>query len=256
MLAKFLKSIIFALHLCSSVAAHAGEIIVSAASSLTDAFNEIAASFEKIHPKTTVHFNFAASGALLQQLAKGAPVDVVAFADLETMDRAESQGLVKASDRKIFADNSLVVVTPKNSKLVLKQLQDLTRPEFKRIAIGNPDSVPAGRYAKKALTAASSWDALVPKFIQTQNVRQTLDYVARSEVDAGIVYATDARTLEEKVQIVLNITEQKNAAIKYPIATTAKSKLADESNIFVDYVASDAGQLILRKFGFKKPLAD
>ena len=233
--------------------ANAGEVTVSAASSLTDAFNEVALAFAKKNPETKVSFNFAASGALLQQLANGAPVDVVAFADLETMDNAQSKDLVKASERKIFASNSLVVITPIDSKLILNQLNDLTNAAFKRIAIGNPASVPAGRYAKMLLQAASIWESLGPKFIQTQNARQALDYVVRGEVDAGIVYATDAAILHDKVRIALDLTAQKTIAIKYPIAVTTTSRRAMESKSFVDFVVSADGQIILQKFGFKKP---
>ena len=253
MLANFLKAVFFATILANATPSNANEITVSAASSLTDAFKEIASSFEKKHPQTKVLLNFAATGTLLQQLSKGAPVDIIAFADLETMDNAEKKGLVKASARKIFAGNSMVVVTPKNSKLAVTKLQDLIKPEFKRIAIGNPDSVPAGRYAKAALSAVGSWDAISSKLIQTQNVRQALDYVARNEVEAGMVYATDAEILKDKVKVALDLKDEKNIAIKYPIAVSAKSKANDEARLFVEFVASDSGQAILNNFGFKKP---
>jgi molybdate transport system substrate-binding protein len=253
MLAKFLRAVFFATTLANAAPTHASEITVSAASSLTDAFKEIGSSFKKNHPKTKVLLNFAASGTLLQQLSKGAPVDVIAFADLETMDIAEKQGLVKTSDRKIFAGNSMVVVTPKNSNLAVTELQDLIKPEFKRIAIGNPDSVPAGRYAKTALSGVGSWDAIKSKLIQTQNVRQALDYVARNEVEAGMVYATDAEILKDKVKVALDLKDEKNIAIKYPVAVTVNSKANDEARLFVAFVTSDSGQAILSKFGFKKP---
>ncbi len=254
MLLKSFKSAIFAVVLSSaSQGAYASEITVSAASSLSDAFKDIAASFQKKHPETKILFNHAASGVLLQQLAKGAPVDVVAFADLETMDSAQSQNLVNASDRKIFATNSLVVIAPKNSTAALSNLEDLANAPFKRIAIGNPDSVPAGRYAKIALQAVSIWEKIAPKMIQTQNVRQALDYVARSEVDAGIVYATDAAVLKEKVRVALDLTGVKAVAIMYPIAVTATSRRAAESKAFMDFVVSEDGQVILNRFGFKKP---
>lgn len=254
MLLKSFKSAIFAVVLSSaSQGAYASEITVSAASSLSDAFKDIAASFQKKHPETKILFNHAASGVLLQQLAKGAPVDVVAFADLETMDSAQSQNLVNASDRKIFATNSLVVIAPKNSTAALSNLEDLANAPFKRIAIGNPDSVPAGRYAKIALQAVSIWEKIAPKMIQTQNVRQSLDYVARSEVDAGIVYATDAAVLKEKVRVALDLTGVKAVAIMYPIAVTATSRRAAESKAFMDFVVSEDGQVILNRFGFKKP---
>src|SRR5690606_30842991 len=134
--------------------------------------------------------NFAASGALLQQIAKGAPVDVFASADQQTMDQAQAQDLVKAGERRNFVTNSLVVIVPENAKAAPATLNDLE--QYQRIAIGLPASVPVGRYTKSVLDKAQLWSAIEPKMIGAQSVRQALDYVARAEVDAGFVYATDA----------------------------------------------------------------
>jgi molybdate transport system substrate-binding protein len=234
----------------------AGDITLSAASSLTDAFKEIALSFEQKHPGTKVYLNVAASGALLQQMSKGAPVDVAAFADIETMDQAQSLGLVKESDRTLFASNTLVMIVPKESRLDIKELKDLTRPEFKRIALGNPASVPAGRYAKKAFDAHATWETISPKFIYTQNVRQALDYAVRGEVDASIVFSTDARLKLDKLRVIQDLAELKNIAIHYPIAVAKHSKNPAESQAFVEFVMSVQGQSILNKFGFTKTAKD
>ena len=164
------------------------ELIVSAAASLTNAMKEVAGHFEKTHPGTRIVCNFAASGVLLQQMAKGAPVDVFAAADQKTMNQAQEKNLIVPGTRKNFVSNRLVLIAPVDSKLALSGLDDLTRLEVKRVAVGNPATVPAGRYAKEALVHGGLWDKLSPRFILAESVRQVLDYVGRGEVDAGLVY--------------------------------------------------------------------
>jgi molybdate transport system substrate-binding protein len=164
-------------------AAMAGDITVSAAASLTNAFKDIAQGYEAAHPGSKVLLNFGASGALLQQMAKGAPVDVFASADQETMDMAQQQGLVRAGDRQDFARNTLVVVAPVDAKAPPAALKDLAAPGVARVALALPASVPVGRYAKHALEAAGLWSAVQAKAVNTTNVRQSLDYVARHLAD-------------------------------------------------------------------------
>lgn len=137
--------------------AQAGEITVSAAASLTNAFKEIAQNYETQYPGSKVLLNLGASGALLQQMAKGAPVDVFASADQETMAMAEQQGLVAAGEGKNFAHNTLVLIVPADTQSAIKQLADLTQPNIQKVAIGNPASVPVGRYTQHALESAQIW---------------------------------------------------------------------------------------------------
>ncbi|MEP6964814.1 MAG: molybdate ABC transporter substrate-binding protein [Polaromonas sp.] len=232
-------------------AALAGEVTVSAASSLTNAFREIAQNYQARYPDAKVELNFGASGALLQQIAKGAPVDVFASADQETMNQAQKQGLVAASERHEFARNHLVLITPMDSKLVIKQLPDLNQPAIVRVAIGNPASVPVGRYTRQALEAAQLWTAMQAKAISTQNVRQSLDYVARGEVDAGFVYATDAALMKDKVKVVMQVPLE--TPILYPMARISSSTHTAEAQRFMDYLRSPAAQTVLANHGFSKP---
>ena len=229
----------------------AGEVTVSAASSLTNAFKDIAQNYQTLHPDARVELNFGASGALLQQIAKGAPVDVFASADQETMNQAQKQGLVAASERHDFARNNLVLITPMDSKIVIKQLPDLNAPAVMRVAIGNPASVPVGRYTQQALEAAQLWTAVQAKVISTQNVRQSLDYVARGEVDAGFVYATDAAIMKDKVKVAMQVPLE--TPILYPMARISASTHAAEAQRFMDYVRSPAAQAVLANYGFSKP---
>lgn len=231
-------------------AAMAGDLVVSAASSLTNAFKDIAQSYEAQHPGSKVLLNFGASGALLQQMAKGAPVDVFASADQETMDAAQQQGLVRAADRQDFVRNALVVVAPMDAKAPPAALKDLVGPGVARVALALPASVPVGRYGKHALEAAGLWAAVQSKLINTTNVRQSLDYVARGEVDAGFVYATDAALMKDKVKTAFAVPLDR--AILYPIARTAASGNAAEAAAFIAYVRSPAGQAILARYGFLK----
>lgn len=234
-----------------STAGFAAEITVSAAASLTNAFKEVAQSYEAQYPQAKIALNFGASGALLQQMAKGAPVDVFASADQETMDQAVKQGLVASDARHNFVRNALVLIAPLDGKPEIRRLDDLSKPGVKRIAIGNPASVPAGRYTRLALEAAKLWPAVEGKAILTQNVRQALDYVARAEVDAGFVYATDALIMKDKVATLFEVPL--TVAIRYPIASVAASTHKEESARFVAFVLSPAGQGILQKYGFGKP---
>jgi molybdate transport system substrate-binding protein len=236
---------------CAGGASFAADLTVSAASSLTNAFREIVQAYEAHNPGSKVALNFGASGALLQQLSKGAPVDVFASADQETMESAIQQGLVKAADRRDFLHNTLVLIVPADSTSQVTRLADLAQPGIKRIAIGVPASVPVGRYTRHALEAARLWTALEPKAINTQNVRQSLDYVARGEVDAGFVYATDAALMKDKVRVAFEVPL--DTAISYPIARTAGAANAAEAERFVSYVLSPAGQAVLARFGFRKP---
>jgi molybdate transport system substrate-binding protein len=245
------SAVIAVVALMATGLSHAGEIVVSAAASLTNAFKDIAQAYEAQHAGSKVSLNFGASGALLQQMAKGAPVDVFASADQETMDQAVKQNLVQARDRQDFVRNSLVLIVPADSKPAIGKLGDLTQAEVKRIAIGNPASVPVGRYTRQALETARLWRAVAPKMIGTQNVRQSLDYVARGEVDAGFVYMTDAALMKDKVRVAFDVPL--DTEIRYPIAKAANSANAAEASRFIAFVLSPPSQAILGKYGFRKP---
>ncbi|MGH8122460.1 MAG: molybdate ABC transporter substrate-binding protein [Rudaea sp.] len=229
--------------------AHAGDLVVSAAASLTNAFGEIAKTYEAQHAGTHVVLNFAASDVLLKQIEQGAPADVFASADEVTMDRAASGGHIDLATRRDFAANALVLVAPIGSAAPLT-LGDLKQERYKHIAIGNPDSVPAGRYAKRALVDAGLWDALQLKLVDAQNVRQALDYVARGEAEAGFVYATDAATQAQKVRIVLNVPTA--TPVRYPVAVVAGSAQERAARSFVELLFSAHSQAVLAHDGFSR----
>ncbi|MBY0239302.1 MAG: molybdate ABC transporter substrate-binding protein [Burkholderiaceae bacterium] len=235
----------------AAVPAMAADITVSAAASLTNAFKALAQSFEAANPGDKVLLNFAASDALVQQIAKGAPVDVLASADQDAMDKAEAQQLLAQGSRRNFVSNSLVLIVPVNSSLPIKTLADLTLPAMAKITMGNPAGVPIGRYAKEALEKAGVWAAVQPKLIYGASVRQSLDYVARGEVDAGFVYVTDVGAQKDKVKVALPVPTA--TPVTYPIAAVRTAPNAAGAKKFLAYVQSAAGQATLATYGFGKP---
>lgn len=234
--------------LLAGSAAGAQELVVSAASSLTDAFRDIGRSFEATHAGVKIAFNFAASDVLLAQIAKRAPADVFASADEAMMNRAEDRNLLVPGTRRDFATNRLVVVVPRSAASVAA-LATLAEPRIKRIAIGSPQTVPAGRYAKAALEGAALWALLEPKLVYTQNVRQALDYVAREEADAAFVYATDAAIMPDKVMVALDVATP--TPVRYPIAAVRDGRAPALAESFVAFVVGAAGQQILARHGFR-----
>lgn len=232
-------------------AAGATELIVSAAASLTNAFTEIGSEYDKTHPGGKILLNFGGSGQLLQQIARGAPVDVFACADQETMDRAAERHLIVRTSRVDFTRNALVVIAPTGASIAPDRLEALKEASIRRIAISNADSVPVGRYSRQVLERAGLWRALKDKYINTQHVRQSLDYVARGEVDVGFVYATDAAMMPEKVKILFEV--QTSMPVLYPIAAVNGGSNEAEALRFINFVRSEAGQKILARHGFRRP---
>lgn len=229
--------------------AGAQQLTVSAAASLTEAFKDIGPRFEAARPGVTVRFNFAASGVLVQQIVQGAPVDVFASADQDTMDRGVAQKAIAADTRRDFASNALVLVTPADG--AVQRVADLALPAVQRIAVGKVASVPVGRYTQQALGSAQLWSALSPKLVFADNVRQVLDYVARGEVEAGFVYRTDAAIAGSKVRVAATLGG--HTPITYPAAVVADSRQPALARDFVAFLGSAEAQAILAKYGFGKP---
>ena len=251
-LAIILAAAVFAISGACARKQNGDEITVSAAASLRNAFSEIGTIYEE-QTGVRPNFNFAASGVLQQQIEAGAPVDVFASASPRQMDDVQSKGLILDETRRDFTGNSLVLVTPADSGLDMRSFQDLTAAGVERIAIGNPKTVPAGQYAQELLTALGLWDELQPRFIPAENVRQVLDYVSRGEVEAGLVYASDAAIAEGRINIAAEAPKGSHEAIVYPIAVIKDSKNSAASIKFIELTLSETGQAILAKYGFAKP---
>jgi molybdate transport system substrate-binding protein len=242
-------------------------------SALTNALREVVPLFEAAHPGTRVNLNLGASGALLGQMTRGAPLDVFVSADGHTMDQAQAQGLVRAAQRRELLANTLVVVVPAASRAsratgasgsavveppgsppgprMPRTLAELAGSGYARIAIGLPGSVPAGRYTRAALEAAQLWDAIQPRMIGAHTVRQALDYVARGEVDAGFVYATDAALMPDKVRVAFTVPTAK--PILYPVAPVAAAPNPALAARFVEFLFMPPAQAVFARHGFARP---
>jgi molybdate transport system substrate-binding protein len=231
-------------------AAPAGEeILVSAAVSLKEAFVEIASIYEK-QTGNRVRFNFGSSGLLQKQIEAGAPVDVFASAGEKQMNDLQTQGLIVTATRHDFAGNALVLIRPTDSKVSLKSFGDLSRPDIGRIAIGSPKTVPAGQYAEEALRNLKLWNAIQSRLVFAENVRQVLDYTARGEVDAGILYASDMAGERGDATVVAQAPEGSYSPIRYPISVMKQTGKEKDSRRFIELVLSGTGQNILKKYGF------
>lgn len=225
------------------------ELLVSAASSLTDSFKEVGREYEAKNPGVKIRFNFAATGSLLQQIEQGAPVDIFASADQQSMDKAEKGSFVLPESRVDFVGNSLVLIRTVSTTGV-KALADLQSAQVQKISMGNPASVPAGRYAKEALEELGVWGVLAPKFVMGISVKQALEYVMRGEVEAAFVFGSDAAVAKERVRVVTEIPTV--TPIVYPLAVVAASTKKEQALAFIHYLQGAEAQAIFVKYGFKK----
>ena len=226
------------------------ELIISAAISLKNVFQEIGKIYEEQH-KIRCVFNFGAPGALLKQIEYGAPVDIFASAAQKDVDEAIKLGLAMADTRANFAINSVVLIIPSNGEIAIKSFEDLALNEVGKIADGNFKTVPAGRYAEEVFNFYKLLPSIREKLIYAENVRQVLDYVANNEVDAGVVYITDANIRTKDVVVVTHAPEKSHKPVSYPICIIKDSKYKEESKAFISLLLSEEGSKILQKYGFQ-----
>jgi len=228
------------------------ELTISAAASLTDALYDIQKAFESEHDFIKLNYNFGSSGALQRQIEQGAPADVFLSAAANHMQALVDQRLIDADQHSTLLSNELVVVVPKDSKTPINHAAALTNDEVKRVAIGIPESVPAGSYAKEALAGADLWDALQPKIVQGKDVRQVLQYVETGNADAGFVYKTDAMT-SENVTIAFTVAPDTYARIEYPVGVVTATKHRIEAEEFYRYLQSKEALGVFVEYGFTVP---
>lgn len=225
----------------------AEEALVFAAASTADALQELAPEFQKATGHT-VTFSFGGSSDLSRQLRAGAPADVFLSADTAQMDAAVSAGKIQRGDVKPLLSNQLVVVTSKRP-----DAPELGRPEdlkkVKRLALADPEAVPAGVYAKEFLTKLGLWNALESKVIPLPDVRAALAAVEAGRADAAIVYRTDA-TRAKEARIELFVPKSRAPEITYPIAKVAEAPHPKAADAFVAFVRGPAGARVFKKHGF------
>jgi molybdate transport system substrate-binding protein len=225
------------------------DLIVLAASSLTDAMNEIGPAFTSATHRG-VKLSYAASSALARQIEGGAPADVFVSADTEWMDYLQTRKLIDSGSRRNILGNRLVLISPADSTVSITIAPHFALAKLLgdgRLATGNPDSVPVGKYAKEALTHLGVWSEVQDKVAAADNVRAALALVARGEAPLGIVYRTDA-LVEKKVRIVATFPESSHGPITYPAATTLQAR--DGAADFVKFLLSPPARTIFARYGF------
>ncbi len=223
------------------------ELTISAAASLQDALKEIEKQYKEKEPNIKLSFNFGASGALQQQIEQGAPADLFFSAAEDKFQTLVKKGFIDEKEGKNLLGNELVLVVPKDSSLT--KFQDLKDEKIKKIALGTPESVPAGKYAKASLTHENLWNDVQNKIVFTKDVRQVLTYVETGNVDAGIVYKTDA-LISDKVKIGETAAATSHEPIHYPLGVIKESKHKKEATSFYEYLQSKDAQSIFKKYGF------
>jgi molybdate transport system substrate-binding protein len=242
MLRAFLLSLLFA------TTTLADTLTVSAAISLKEPLTAIAADFTK-ETGHDLRLSFGSSGQLFGQIKNGAPVDLFISAASKQIDDLERLDLLVKDSRRTIATNALVLIVPADAKDPPTTFEDLAHPRFRRIAIGDPRTVPAGDYAMQTLASLKLTQKLAPRLVTATNVRQALDYVERNEAAAGIVYLTDARS-SDKVKIAATAAPSTHQPIVYPAAIMKTTKSPAAARKFLDYLAAEKARKTLADAGF------
>jgi molybdate transport system substrate-binding protein len=233
------------------VRAQPATLVVAVDSSLATAMAAVARTFEAGRGGLRVQLLTGAVGSLLEQIAQGTRADVLAGSDAETAGLGLQRRLLSPGLGSVFAGNALVLVVPAGLAVPVQRLADLARPELARIAIGRVNTVAVGRYAREAINAQRLWPQLQRKVVPTEDVREALDLVARAEVEAGLVYATDARAAGPRVRVVETLATA--TPIRYVANVTARSTQAALAHAFIEHLRGDAAQALFRRDGFGPP---
>lgn len=242
--------LIFLLISCKPLANTPLGLTVSAAASLQKVMIDVQGLYNTIQPNVKIIYNFAASGSLQQQIEQGADVDVFISASTQQMDALADKGLILSDTRKNLLTNQIVLVVP-NSFQGMTSFQDLTRNRITKIALGEPKSVPIGKYAQEVLNYFKIFSKVKNKIIFAKDARQVLSYVETANVDVGIVYLTDAK-LSNLVKIAATAPIASHSSVVYPVAVVQNSKKTSIAKDFVQFIASQEAIKIYKKYGFSK----
>jgi len=227
----------------------ANELTVAAASDLTNAIEEIGREFQKA-TGTKVVFNFGSSGMLAKQIEHGAPVDLFAAANVDYVNQLEQKGLILPDTKKVYARGRLVIWTSRNSGITIENLRDLTRSEIKRIAIANPEHAPYGMAARQALERAGLWEAVKPKLVYGENIRQTMQYAQTGNVEVALVSLS--LTAESDGRWVL-VPEELHNPLDQAFAVIKGAKKEAAARAFAAFIIGAQGQTIMKRYGFTLP---
>jgi molybdate transport system substrate-binding protein len=232
----------------SNSAVQSSNLTVSAAASLKNALEEIKPLHSQQKSNVTLTYNFGSSGSLQQQIEQGAPVDIFISAAPKQMDALQQKGLLLDGTRKDLLKNQVVLIVP-DKATGISDFKDLSSDRIKKLALGEPKSVPAGKYAEEVLTSQKILDKVKAKVIYAKDVRQVLNYVETGNADAGIVYLSDAKS-SNKVKIVATAPEKSHSPVIYPIAVLKSSNNADASKGFIQFLFTNQAKTVFEKQGF------
>ncbi len=222
-------------------------VTVSAAASLKEALTEIEASFREEHPEVDIQFNYGASGALMQQIKQGAPVDLFLSASPSFTNTLLEEGILKESNVKPLLENHLVLIVPPES--AIQSMADLQKEEIRSVSIGIPESVPAGQYAKEILENAGLWESLQQKIVFAKDVKQVLSYVETGNVEAGMVYRTDALS-SDKVHAAEVYEGEGFKPANYPLALLESAENKEDARKLFDFLLTEDAKAIFYDYGF------
>lgn len=226
------------------------ELLVSAAASLTDVAKDLTELYKKEKPNVNIKFTFGSSGALQTQIEEGAPSDIFISAALKQMNALEKKGLLLEGSKKDLLVNKVVLILPKDSKIKLTQFQDATSESVSKIALGEPDSVPVGQYAKEIFTTLGIWDKVKGKAVFGSDVRQVLTWVESGDADCGVVYKTDAIS-SDKIKVSCEAPKDSHKPVIYPVAVIKNSKNQEEAGKFIDFLTTAQAADVFKKYGFE-----
>src|SRR6185437_3498001 len=213
------------------------------------ALDEVEHDYAAANPGVAVASNYGASGTLQLQIEQGAPVDIYLSASPKQMDDLQAKGLLLDGTRRNLLRNEIVLIAPKESSSHISSFQDLARPDVKPIALGEPATVPAGEYAKEVLNYFGIYNAVRPKTLFAKDVRQVLTYVETGDVEAGIVYSTDASS-SSTVKVVATAPARSHEPAIYPVAVIKDSKNPHAARAFEDFLLGTRANAIFQKYGF------
>lgn len=225
-------------------------LTISAAASLTAAMGEIKTLYAKEKPNVTINYNFGASGALQQQIEQGASTDLFFSAATKQMDILQKKGLILDDTKVNLVGNTVVLVVKNDSTLAISDFKDLANTEIKKVALGEPKTVPVGQYSEEIFTSLNLLDKIKVKTVYGKDVKEVLTWVETGNVDAGVVYGTDAKT-SKKVKVVAYAGKNLyKTPVVYPVAVIKDSKNIDDAKNFLKFLSSDKAKQVFASYGF------
>ncbi|MDI6825131.1 MAG: molybdate ABC transporter substrate-binding protein [Bacillota bacterium] len=227
------------------------ELTVSAAASLKGALTEVAHLYESRRPGVTVHLNFGSSGSLAEQIEQGAPVDVFVSAAGREMDALERAGLIDPATRRDLLSNRIVLVVAAGSGEPVRGWEDLAGPAVRWLAMGTPETVPCGQYAKEVLDHLGLWGRVQGKLVFAKDVVQVVSYVETGNADAGIVFLTDSR--DPALQVVAQAPPGSHCPVAYPAGVVRSSRHAPLGREFLSFLAGPEAMAVFSRYGFVVP---